>query len=231
MAIGMLLTIGHGSTALSQSSLDTRLRGSSKGACPYFTRPSVESDGEVLRLNSHAAGSRVCYRRRMYSCSAGAWSDMGDCPSFRGWEKMTVERLEGSSGNQPPDGAGRGRGAAAGPSLEDLMMQNERNNDLAAAGERRTLMGEAQQAMQESGNAREDFGSAATSAQPRPATSSWNDFNAQFNAQARALAERKAREGQAAERRRSGSGSTVSQGAGAPCLGRARADGSIYYPC
>lgn len=206
----LFIITGSSTTALSQSRpserLSARVSGGSKGGCPFFTRPSIESDGVVLRTNYHLVGSRVCFERTMFVCSAGNWRDDGSCTSHRDWQKRTVERLEGGSSGGASAGSGaqgrssnyasRGEGSPDGPSLDDLLTQSEQSSDRAAAAEQRSLMAGAQRAMQENSQAQGEFDTSVGNPVSNTSTSSWNNFNNQFNAQARELYERKAREAQ-----------------------------------
>jgi hypothetical protein len=54
--------------------------------CPYLTRPLVEVENGITRINQWAHGTLLCYRGRMYRCEVGNWFDYGDCPASLDWQ-------------------------------------------------------------------------------------------------------------------------------------------------
>jgi len=54
--------------------------------CPYLTRPLVEIENGITRINQWAHGTLLCYRGRMLRCEVGTWYDYGDCPQGLDWQ-------------------------------------------------------------------------------------------------------------------------------------------------
>ncbi|MGH6938725.1 hypothetical protein [Hypericibacter sp.] len=55
-------------------------------ACPYLTRPLVEIENGVTRINQWEHGTLLCYRGRMLRCEVGTWYDYGNCPQGLDWQ-------------------------------------------------------------------------------------------------------------------------------------------------
>lgn len=163
----------------------------------------MESDGEVMRTNTHQSGSRVCFRGDMYTCEEGTWRNYGSCTGYKDWQKRTVERLEGEPGRlgaaRPSSRGGGSEGGASGGggnALENLLDQNENAQDRATQAEQQALMGSARQAAQANNAAQAEFDAGGSRGGATSGSSSWNDFNRQFNQQAQGLYARKAQEAQ-----------------------------------
>jgi hypothetical protein len=54
--------------------------------CPYLTRPLVEVENGVTRINQWEHGTLLCYRGRMLRCEVGVWYDYGNCPQGLDWQ-------------------------------------------------------------------------------------------------------------------------------------------------
>ncbi len=54
--------------------------------CPYLTRPLVEIENGVTRINQWQHGTLLCYRGHMLRCEVGSWYDYGNCPQGADWE-------------------------------------------------------------------------------------------------------------------------------------------------
>ena len=54
--------------------------------CPYLTRPLVEIENGITRINQWEHGTLLCYRGRMLRCEVGTWYDYGDCPQGLDWQ-------------------------------------------------------------------------------------------------------------------------------------------------
>jgi hypothetical protein len=73
-------------------------------ACSFFTRPSVESENGVTRMNSYANGAYSCYQGKMYRCEKRRWVKLLSCDSYQGHERYKAERQENGQLDQPSTG-------------------------------------------------------------------------------------------------------------------------------
>ena len=62
--------------------------------CSYFTRPAVESEDGVTRMNYYADGSSVCYQETFYQCTKRRWEVKGACSDFPASSQKGAEVLE-----------------------------------------------------------------------------------------------------------------------------------------
>jgi hypothetical protein len=68
-----------------------------KPECPYLTRPFVEIENGIARINQWAHGTLLCYRGRMLRCEVGSWYDYGVCPQGPDWEARDADLQERSA--------------------------------------------------------------------------------------------------------------------------------------
>lgn len=73
--------------------------------CPYLTRPLVEIENGVTRINQWEHGTLLCYRGRMLRCEVGTWYDYGNCPQSGDWlarDALTQEQSAHPEGVTTP---------------------------------------------------------------------------------------------------------------------------------
>ena len=65
--------------------------------CPYLTKPLVETENGVTRINQWAEGTVLCFHSRVLRCEAAAWHDQGECPDSAAWQALDAVPQEQSA--------------------------------------------------------------------------------------------------------------------------------------
>lgn len=72
--------------------------------CPFLTRPSVETEDDVTRMNTHAEGGWLCLGEQRVQCLGGIWRVDGLCnfASDSVARNQACVREGSDCANQPP---------------------------------------------------------------------------------------------------------------------------------